>query len=228
MTVILGERQKRILKEAGLSQDYESLSLTQKSAIESIEQMLTYLETTYNEPFSYRGYIARGILDKEQLFAYPEKGNENDVVTVTRSYQNDVFIYTDNYTDFLALPTYHDALTVYFDNVVGKENYKLFLKIRATDRTFTPENVLRQANSSGCVVLRNIIDEKRLHEISAAYGNWILDQSNGSRASVMTVFLVPDALFYDINESNYEEQLRNGYIERTVCSVSADGTLYFH
>ena len=54
--VILTERQKRILQSEGLPQNYEELTISQKSGITRIEAGLKYLKDKYNKEFIYKGY----------------------------------------------------------------------------------------------------------------------------------------------------------------------------
>ncbi|MCF0109031.1 MAG: hypothetical protein HUJ57_02905, partial [Erysipelotrichaceae bacterium] len=52
---VLTQRQKDILAEQGLPTDYEKLTTSQKGAISAIEDLLSYLEETHNEEFTFSG-----------------------------------------------------------------------------------------------------------------------------------------------------------------------------
>ena len=83
--VELTSRQKKILKEAGLSTNYDDLLSSQRIAIKRIEELYKYLDSEYDEEFIYEGYIAPNSLQDEQLIVYPQGLTESDIVTVTVS-----------------------------------------------------------------------------------------------------------------------------------------------
>ena len=82
----LTQRQRELLEEMGLPADYDKLTDTQKNAVTSIEAMLSYLESKYQEEFCYLSYAEAGTLEKEHLEAYPASGTPSDVVTVYRGH----------------------------------------------------------------------------------------------------------------------------------------------
>ena len=79
--VELTSRQKKILKEAGLSTNYDDLLSSQRIAIKRIEELYKYLDSEYDEEFIYEGYIAPNSLQDEQLIVYPQGLTESDIVT---------------------------------------------------------------------------------------------------------------------------------------------------
>ena len=81
----------------GLPADYDKLTDTQKNAVTSIEAMLSYLESKYQEEFCYLSYAEAGTLEKEHLEAYPASGTPSDVVTVYRTYEDGEYHYEDDY-----------------------------------------------------------------------------------------------------------------------------------
>ena len=60
----LTQRQRELLEEMGLPADYDKLTDTQKNAVTSIEAMLSYLESKYQEEFCYLSYAEAGTLEK--------------------------------------------------------------------------------------------------------------------------------------------------------------------
>ena len=73
--VELTQRQKDLLEYLGLPTEYDELTDSQKNAVTSIEDMLTYLEDKYEKSFSYLSYAAAGVLEEEHLEAYPSQGD---------------------------------------------------------------------------------------------------------------------------------------------------------
>ena len=112
--LVLNERQKEILEEAGLSTNPEELTSSQKRAIVAIDEMLCEVENKYNISFSYSGYIAPGPLENEQLIAYPADGNEEeDSFTVTRTKVDGKYSYEDEYVNVVAKRRYMTYILEY-------------------------------------------------------------------------------------------------------------------
>ena len=85
------ELQKEIMRETGLPGEYSALTDTQKSAVTSIEDMLTWLEEKYQQKFHYVSYAPGDAIEQEHLKVYPEQGDESDIVTVYRTYENGLY-----------------------------------------------------------------------------------------------------------------------------------------
>ncbi len=92
-SVELTRRQLQILEQEGLPGDYQQLLPSQKEAIVAIEEMLRYAEEKYGEEFVYAGYIPSGLMEPEQLMAYPASGSEAlhrfTVTTTPEGYADD-------------------------------------------------------------------------------------------------------------------------------------------
>ncbi len=95
----LTQRQEELLEEMGLPTEYDSLTDSQKNAITSIEDCLTYLEDKYHEEFRYLSYAKAGPLEEEHLEAYPASETPSDVVTVYRTYEDGEYHYEDDYNN---------------------------------------------------------------------------------------------------------------------------------
>ena len=94
--ISLTERQTEILSAMSLPTEYEALTWTQKKAIVAIEEMLQAVELKYGREFAYAGYTAKGILEPEQLWAYPVDGNrETETFVVTRKTVDGEVVYRD-------------------------------------------------------------------------------------------------------------------------------------
>lgn len=121
--LVLTERQKKILQEEGLSTNVEELTYSQKSSIIAIEEMLVAVEEKYDRSFSYTGYIAPGIMEEEELHAYPSDGDpEKDVFSVTRKYEDNGYIYTDTYEQVVAGYMFDEFLQKFLDKELGEGN----------------------------------------------------------------------------------------------------------
>lgn len=112
----LSERQQQILKEENLPTDYEKLTVSQKMAIASMEEMLQYAEKKYNESFLYAGYVFKSVVEEEHMIAYPENGDkEEDCFTITKTDDG----YEDNY---VAVKIQDDFIDYIYDNILSFSN----------------------------------------------------------------------------------------------------------
>lgn len=72
----LTDRQIEILENNGMETFYCELSGYEQHAIDSVEEMLQYVENKYSESFSYAGYTSDEDFEKEYMYAYPTDGNK--------------------------------------------------------------------------------------------------------------------------------------------------------
>ena len=107
------ELQKEIMRETGLPGEYSALTDTQKSAVTSIEDMLTWLEEKYQQKFHYVSYAPGDSIEQEHLKVYPEQGDESDIVTVYRTYENGMYRYEDDYGAILTRPAYEEQIRTF-------------------------------------------------------------------------------------------------------------------
>ena len=120
--IVLTERQQKILADEGLPTDYSSLSLTQKAAINAIEDIFCYLESHYDDRFSYVGYVAPSAIEEEHLIAVSEKYPHLGTVIVYRNYSNGSYVYRDNYTTLIAKPLYEQAIDTWLSQSIDQRH----------------------------------------------------------------------------------------------------------
>ncbi|MBE5920426.1 MAG: hypothetical protein E7272_11370 [Pseudobutyrivibrio ruminis] len=110
--VVLSEKQKKILKEAGLPQNYDELDAMQQINIRNIGLMLDYIENKYDKEFEfYKFYADSTGLETPSLEVYPVDDSECIVTvkTVTKSDSKKV-TYTDDYMELQATSEYEQAV----------------------------------------------------------------------------------------------------------------------
>lgn len=133
--VLLSERQKVILSEQGLSTRYEDLSITQKQAIVSIEEMLSYVEDKYGKSFSYAGYVAKGPLEEEHMRAYPADGYmQTDSFTIIKKETG----YEDDYINIAINVDFADYVNECIQPLVKNVETKVFCEITKTSLSEIP------------------------------------------------------------------------------------------
>lgn len=220
----LTERQKDILEELGLPTDYNDLSPKEKSAIEAIEYMLSYLEGKYGEPFVYAGYVEGGGLEQEHLTAYPESGSMNDEVTVYRSYEDDGFTCTDNYLNILAAPVYQKAMEQYVAKYFTGST--LFTEVTNVPGDELPDEdtALFAITAASTLLLdESAVNEAQLDAFVQDYSTLMEENSTGA-PSVMDIWLMEADTVKGFNAYNYHDNLFQAkYSSVWIISVSSSG-----
>ena len=223
-SVVLNDRQKAILEEEGLPTDYDSLTLTQKSAIVSIEDMLQYLEKKYEMEFNYYAYVPSGFMDREHLIAIPPESVSNLNVTVYRDYENGKFIYSDDFKTVLAKPVFRETMHNYFAGKMKDGTFKVFTHAISGEISENPDDILK--NVSGVVdvaLISSEYNESSLRGYAEAFAEWYLKNSVDNPVTLV-IMLVPEDLFKQLDETNYENSLNpNTYSARINCSINSDG-----
>lgn len=103
--VNLTERQIQILREKGLPEEYNQLTDSQKDAIVKIERVLTYLEETYDNTFEYDSYVSSGV-DGQYVTTKIANSMPEKYVTVYIAYENNQYVYSDNYEEIMSTTEY--------------------------------------------------------------------------------------------------------------------------
>lgn len=143
----LNSRQKNILSKEGLSTNYDELTASQKSAIISIESMLSYLEDKYDTEFVYVAYSGKSPTENEELTAYPLK-NEAYLCKVTHTKDG----YADNYVLVAATEMYEFYLTSQIQNLIPGQNIRVFADLTETTLNQVPETASELENTTEAAV----------------------------------------------------------------------------
>ncbi len=220
----LSRRQEEILRQQGLPTDYEALSLGQKSAIESIEDMLCYLEQRYDDHFTYVGYVADSPVEREHLLAESESYSGLGTVTVYRSYREGSFSYEDNYSTLEGKLLYEQALNDWICQFLPEEGFIVFSQLSEADQSLDQEQILTQASAASYVLVdESLCTEESLRELAEDFGSWIREEGEG-RASVTIFYRTPAKYMAMASNDSYLEllpELREQ--SHFSCTRSADG-----
>ncbi|MCD7804388.1 MAG: hypothetical protein LUH03_04440 [Oscillospiraceae bacterium] len=213
----LTQRQIQILMEVGLPTEYDELTDSQKNDIMAIEEMLCYLELTYDVEASYKSFVQASLLNDESLTALI---NDKEV-TVSRHYQDGDYVYDDNYDSVISEDRYEEELKSYFDE------REIVVKVYAeiSDMENGVDDVLSSANASVFVFVLGDFDHENLEALANDYGEWYSPKLNGV-ANVTRFYAVSESAWLDIGESNYYDCLQEVSTEnRIICVISSDGSI---
>lgn len=199
--VVLTERQKQILREKGLPEEYDQLTDSQKNAIVKIERALAYLEETYNDEFEYYGYVSGG-LDGEYVTAKISDTYPAEYVNVYILYENDHYEYSDNYKEIMAEPEYAEQVTKFLANYLDPSDFKVYVKI--SELSETGDSIIERAVGVPVIMINDVYSEKEVEKTVQAYAEWIssMDCSDGGGVD-FRFYKTED--YMKIDEYNYKE-----------------------
>lgn len=218
-TVVLNQRQKDILEQMNLPKDYDSLTVIQKNAIVAIEDMLSYLETKYDETFTYSGYYEASSAEEEHLIAECSIGE----VTVFRNRENGQYFYTDDYAAVSAGPQYREAISNYIEETFESGTYKVFSVVNSVNNAEVAP--LHGASAASYVFFDASVTESEFEAFVLEFANWIKEQSQGN-ATVTKFYLLQTDDLGSIYDFNYEEKtLESIYAKKLSCSISDTGEI---
>lgn len=219
-TVELTERQKKILRDEGLPEEYDRLTDSQKNAIVKIESALSYLEETYEDEFEYTGYVSGG-LDGEYVTAKISGTLPEKIVTVYISYKNGKYLYSDNYEAKIAEEEYKKEITDFLSGYFDPADFQVYAEIRELGNT--GESLVERAVGVPLILVNNVCSEEEVKAAAQAYAEWIAAMENkGGGGADFKVYRAEDYIL--INEFNYRDYLGKWIYEIDV-TVDADGTI---
>lgn len=129
--VVLSEKQKKILKEAGLPQNYDELDAMQQINIRNIGLMLDYIENKYDKEFEfYKFYADSTGFEAPSLEVYPVDDSECIVTvkSVTKSDSKKV-TYTDDYLELQSMTEYEQEIRNCIKDKFPETEYEVFSTI---------------------------------------------------------------------------------------------------
>ena len=219
-TVELTERQKKILRDEGLPEEYDRLTDSQKNAIVKIERVLSYLEETYEDEFEYLGYVSGG-LDGEYVTAKISDTLPEKIVTVYISYKNGKYSYSDNYETKIAEEEYKKEITDFLSGYLDPADFQVYAEIR--ELRDAGESLVERAVGVPLILVNNVCSEEDVRAAAQAYAEWIaaMENKNGGGAD-FKVYKTDDYIL--MNEFNYRDYLANWIYELDV-TVDADDTI---
>ena len=200
-TVVLTERQKGILRELGLPEEYEQLNDSQKNGIVKIEMALAYLEDTYEEEFEYDGYVSGG-LDGQYVTAKIVGSSPTRYVNVYINYNEDHYEFSDNCREIMAEPEYEKQVAEFMSDYFDPSDFHVYVEISRLKEE--GESVIERAVGVPDIMVKGVYNEKEVEEAARAYAGWIagMKYKNGGGAD-FRVYKTSE--YSTINDYSYKE-----------------------
>lgn len=217
----LQTKQAEVMAMTGLSGPYEELTDTQKGVVTSVGQMMDWIEGKYGQPFHYLSYAPGDATEKEHLKVYPEQGNESDVVTVYRTYENGLYQYEDDYGSILIRPAYEEQVQSFAQQVLPSEGIKIYTEVKSGEAK--EGSVLNQVSAVTYIFMNDDLCAEEYETFLKAVPDWLTENCQGVPAGIYLRMAKSEA-WQSIDRSNYEDMLREDiYTKEAECAISGSG-----
>lgn len=209
----LNNWQINLLEAMELPTEYELLTTSQQRTINRVWDMISYLNTKYEEEFIYVDYIPKELNQTETLYAYPKStgsGNGKYYVTVKANGEG----FTDNNFDFsvssLAEELTNEFLAEHFDS----DEYKYFaLPLACSVDMAEMENSKFQwkyGASNRIFLLESECSIDNVEEFAVEYAKWLYEHelSGTHRIQILSEFPEDEEFWADNGGyiySNYDK-----------------------
>lgn len=212
------------MRETGLPGEYSALTDTQKSAVTSIEDMLTWLEEKYQQKFHYVSYAPGDAIEQEHLKVYPEQGDESDIVTVYRTYENGLYRYEDDYGAILMRPVYEEQVRAFAEQYLPAEGIKIYTEIKnGGSSAADAEPVLNEVSAVTYIFMDDALCSEQYETFLEAVPDWLTENCQGVPAGLYLRMTESEA-WLQIDRSDYEDKLREDvYTKEAECAISGNG-----
>ncbi len=215
-TIVLNERQKKILRKKGLPTDYYELNPYYMLEITRCEEMLEYLDKKYNSTFVYVDYSTGNL--GETLDAYDENDPNKGLITV-ETVEGDEF--KDDYDSVKLGYEIEDEITSYFDEHLGKDRTKVYCSCAIFDEK--AEEEFEKCSSDNCIFING--EGKDYDEIEQSvkeFCDWIMAK-NRKYESGFNFFIQNEEQFSMTTRENYGDMTgEQGYEQRLMARAKVD------
>ena len=217
-------RQEEVMDMTGLIGSYEELSDTQKGVVTSVGQMLDWIEGKYGQKFQYISYAPGDSIEQEHLKVCPEQGNESDVVTVYRTYENGLYRYEDDYGEILKRPFYEEQVRTFAEQYLPSEGIKIYTEIKdGSSGAADGESFLNEVSAVTYIFMDESLCSGQYEKFLEAVPNWFTENCQGVPAGIYLRMTESEA-WKQIDRANYEDKLREDiYTKEADCTISGSG-----
>ena len=185
----LTERQKRILRERHLPENYRELTALQKESIRTIEELLQYLETKYDRTFVFEEYHPPSVLEPDtvsMLFREEDTGTRSAVIRRTIS-GKEVLI-TDDFPAVAAESVLEEALKAFVSENLNTKG-KVFAFVSRAELEMPPVDAVQlegRVLADACIWLSDeTVSKPEAEEFADKLSEWLSARKIRGRVQVM-------------------------------------------
>jgi len=218
----LNERQIKICEEAGLPTNYDELTPSQQSSIERIEELLQYLDKTYNTTFFYKGYSNGGVLEGEWLEAYSAITSELYPMRLEVDKNGNM---SDNYYEVLAEILLGDDSQTYLNQHLDNQ-FKVFVsdcRMKNRKESGNMDDLNANVSAEFTVFVKGKSHKNDLEQYAQELVKWFKLHDIYGRSNFI---MVSDEYFKTLNVGNYGHAKLEDNTEISLsCDMSEDGII---
>lgn len=221
----LKTKQEEVMAMTGLGGTaYEELTDTQKGVVTSVGQMMDWIEGKYGQKFHYISFVPGDALEQEHLKVYPEQGDESDVVTVYRTYENGRYQYEDDYGSILVRPSYEEQILTFAKEYLPLEGIKIYTEVKGGTSNVPKEgSILNTVSAATYIFMNEDLCFQQYEAFLKAVPDWLTENCQGVPAGIY-VRMANSEDWKQIDRSNYEDKLREDiYTKEAECAISGSG-----
>ena len=201
--VVLNERQKALLRELDLPEEYDQLNASQKDGIVMIEKAIVYLEDKYPQKFEYEGYVAGGY-DGQYVTLKVVDSCPEEYVNVQIYRKNGRYEFVDDYENILlgkqATAEMKAFLSAYFDS----SDIQVYMDVY---EVVDGDTAIQRVRGTVNIMIKSIYTEEEVEKAAMAYAQWL--QEVHHRTGAVARFRLYSVEDYEkINEFNYTDFFR--------------------
>ena len=199
--VVLNERQKELLRELELPEEYDELNDSQKDGIVMIEKAFVYLEDKYPQKLEYDGYVAGGI-DGQYVTVKVTDSCPEEIVTVQIYKNNGHYEMVDDYENFIVAKEATEEMKAFLSNYFNLADIQVHIYVyEVQDGDTAPQRAIN-----------GLYAEEEVKTVAKEYVEWMKNVHH-RKAGVAEFRLYSVENYEKINEFNYtdyfgEEEVR--------------------
>lgn len=214
---VLNDRQIEILESYSLPTNYEELSNSEKLAIDSIEEMLVYVEEKYEKEFMFSSYDNGESSGEEKLYAYPSDGSKDyTTFKIVADRTGDEVVFTDDFMKILIQSTCEKYIYEQTSKYIQSDYVTVVSTIFYTTIEFSKENDYKTSDipmnvSSSTIVFVDTGKVTRQEYQELAENLEINLNEAGFPYLEMQIIFSNEDVFEKINDYNYTDYLLGTY-----------------
>lgn len=208
---VLTERQRLILRERHLPEEYEELTAVQKDAIRTIEELLCCLEEKYDRRFVFIEYCPPSPADPDtvsMLFRGYGDPPDRRAAVIRRSGHGEKAVCTDDYPSIAAERVCERMLADFVKGQTGAscKAYAFVSSTALKQIPVSPEDVEGSVSADACVwISAGDMSKEQMKNLAGQMKEWLQEKGMAGRCQIM--LLEADA-WEKVSRGHYAEFFR--------------------
>ena len=189
----LTERQKQILRDRHLPEEYDELTAVQKETIQELEGLLGYLEQKYDRSFEFAAFRPASFQDPDTvtlLFRERETDAARRTAILRRTWEGGKRILTDDFPAVAAEPLYERLLQGHVREYMDV-SCKVYGSVTGTSLLYPPEKeeeLTGTIAADACIWLSGQeVSPEQAGELASHMRRWLQERKIPGRCQIMVL-----------------------------------------